>query len=208
MYERFREDPASVGPTWQEFFSDFKPAGTPKADSTAEIVRPVAAPTPQPVATSPGVEPPAPRVVLATEIIPDPPAEPLRGVSAAIASNMEKSLTVPTATSFRNVPAKLLEVNRKVMNNYRARVGQGKVSFTHIIGYAIVRAIADNVPNMKNGYTVDADRTSTSVWPSTLTRAKASAHLLFQCCATPTRSTSRASCLRTTKSFARFVPTN
>ena len=35
MYERFREDPASVGPTWQEFFSDFKPAGTPKADSTA-----------------------------------------------------------------------------------------------------------------------------------------------------------------------------
>jgi len=157
MYERFREDPASVGPTWQEFFSDFKPAGAPKADSTAEIVRPVAAPTPQPVATSPGVEPPAPRVVLATEIIPDPPAEALRGVSAAIASNMEKSLTVPTATSFRNVPAKLLEVNRKVMNNYRARVGQGKVSFTHIIGYAIVRAIADNVPNMKNGYTVDAD---------------------------------------------------
>jgi len=157
MYERFREDPASVGPTWQEFFSDFKPAGTPKADSTAEIVRPVVAPKPQPVATSPGVEPPAPRVVLATEIIPDPPAEALRGVSAAIASNMEKSLTVPTATSFRNVPAKLLEVNRKVMNNYRARVGQGKVSFTHIIGYAIVRAIADNVPNMKNGYTVDAD---------------------------------------------------
>lgn len=157
MYERFREDPASVGPTWQEFFSDFKPAGAPKADPTAEIVRPVVAPVPQPVATSPGVEPPAPRVVLATEIVPDPPAEALRGVSAAIASNMEKSLTVPTATSFRNVPAKLLEVNRKVMNNYRARVGQGKISFTHIIGYAIVRAIADSVPNMKNGFTVNAD---------------------------------------------------
>ncbi|NBW92367.1 MAG: multifunctional oxoglutarate decarboxylase/oxoglutarate dehydrogenase thiamine pyrophosphate-binding subunit/dihydrolipoyllysine-residue succinyltransferase subunit, partial [Actinobacteria bacterium] len=67
------------------------------------------------------------------------------------------SLTVPTATSFRNVPAKLLEVNRKVMNNYRSRTGQPKISFTHIIGYAIVRAIADAVPNMKNSYLVDAD---------------------------------------------------
>eukprot|EP01041_Mallomonas_annulata_P027922 gene27922-49662_t len=58
----------------------------------------------------------------------------------AIAANMERSLSVPTATSFRNVPAKLLEVNRKVINGYRSRSGQGKVSFTHLIGYAIVRA--------------------------------------------------------------------
>ena len=56
---------------------------------------------------------------------------------------MTASLEVPTATSFRNVPAKLLEVNRKVINGYRARSGMGKVSFTHLIGYAIVRAIAE-----------------------------------------------------------------
>jgi len=163
MYERFREDPNSVGDTWKEFFSDFKPAGAPKVDSTAEIIRP-ALPAelreegakPQPVVTSPGVVPPTPKIST-SEIIPDGEPEPLRGVSAAIASNMEKSLTVPTATSFRNVPAKLLEVNRKVMNNYRSRTGQPKISFTHIIGYAIVRAIADTVPNMKNGFVVDAD---------------------------------------------------
>jgi len=163
MYERFREDPNSVGDTWKEFFSDFKPAGTPKPDSTAEIIRPALPPElreesakPQPVVTSPGVEPPAPKIAT-SEIIPDGEPEPLRGVSAAIATNMEKSLTVPTATSFRNVPAKLLEVNRKVMNNYRLRTGQPKISFTHIIGYAIVRAIADAVPSMKNGYVTDAD---------------------------------------------------
>ncbi|MGA0080747.1 MAG: multifunctional oxoglutarate decarboxylase/oxoglutarate dehydrogenase thiamine pyrophosphate-binding subunit/dihydrolipoyllysine-residue succinyltransferase subunit [Ilumatobacteraceae bacterium] len=163
MFERFREDPNSVSDTWKEFFSDFKPAGAPKADSTAEIIRPALPPElreegakPRPVVTSPGVEPPAPKIAT-TEIIPDGEPEPLRGVSAAIATNMEKSLTVPTATSFRNVPAKLLEVNRKVMNNYRSRTGQPKISFTHIIGYAVVRAIADAVPNMKNGYLTDAD---------------------------------------------------
>ena len=74
-----------------------------------------------------------------------------------IVKNMEASLDVPTATSFRNVPAKLLEVNRKVINGYRSRSGLGKVSFTHIIGYAIVQAIAEAVPNMKNGYVEGSD---------------------------------------------------
>jgi 2-oxoglutarate dehydrogenase E1 component len=70
---------------------------------------------------------------------------------------MERSLTVPTATSFRDVPAKLLEVNRKVINGYRSRSGQGKVSFTHLIGYAVVRAIADAVPNMGNSFAAGSD---------------------------------------------------
>ena len=65
--------------------------------------------------------------------------------------------TVPTATSFRNVPAKLLEVNRKVINGFRARSGQTKISFTHLIGWAIVRAIADAVPAMKNAYVLGED---------------------------------------------------
>ena len=53
---------------------------------------------------------------------------------------------VPTATSFREVPAKLLEVNRRIINGYLGRTRGGKVSFTHLIGYAIVRAVADTVP--------------------------------------------------------------
>ena len=80
------------------------------------------------------------------------PGELIKGVGAAIVRNMAASLEVPTATSFRNIPAKLLEVNRKVINGYRSRSGMGKVSFTHLIGYAIVRAIAETVPNMKNGF--------------------------------------------------------
>jgi 2-oxoglutarate dehydrogenase E1 component len=70
---------------------------------------------------------------------------------------MSASLEVPTATSFREVPARLLEVNRKIINGHLGRKQTGKVSFTHLIGYAVVRAIADEMPAMNNTYEADAD---------------------------------------------------
>ena len=66
----------------------------------------------------------------------------LRGAAARTAANMSASLTVPTATSVRPIPAKLLVDNRIVINNHLARGRGGKISFTHLIGYAIVRALA------------------------------------------------------------------
>ena len=67
---------------------------------------------------------------------------PLRGSAARVVSNMTTSLAVPTATSFRVIPAKLLEVNRLILNNQLARTGTaGKVSFTHLIGWAVVQAV-------------------------------------------------------------------
>ena len=73
---------------------------------------------------------------------------------ARIVANMTLSLSVPTATSVRDVPAKLLEVERNIVNRFLARSRGGKVSFTHIIAYAIVRALTD-VPAMKNTYFED-----------------------------------------------------
>ncbi|MEH3033802.1 MAG: multifunctional oxoglutarate decarboxylase/oxoglutarate dehydrogenase thiamine pyrophosphate-binding subunit/dihydrolipoyllysine-residue succinyltransferase subunit [Aeromicrobium erythreum] len=78
----------------------------------------------------------------------------LRGAPARTAANMDESLTVPTATSVRSVPVKLLFDNRIVINNHLARARGGKVSFTHIIGYAVVRALAA-MPEMNTGYEVD-----------------------------------------------------
>ena len=69
--------------------------------------------------------------------------EPLRGAAARTVENMEASLGVPTATSVRAMPAKLLEVNRQILNNQLARTGAGKVSFTHLIAFAVLRALAD-----------------------------------------------------------------
>ena len=159
MYERYRDDSDSVSTTWQEFFSDYRSTGAATPSNSAEKIVPVLSKPIAPVKSEPmtNVEVPKPRVIKPVEIIADGPAELIRGVAAVIATNMEQSLGVPTATSFRNVPAKLLEVNRRVINNYRARTGQGKVSFTHIIGYAVVRAIADAMPNLKNSFLRDAD---------------------------------------------------
>jgi 2-oxoglutarate decarboxylase len=75
----------------------------------------------------------------------------LRGAAARTAANMSASLAVPTATSVRAVPAKLLIDNRIVINNHLARGRGGKISFTHLIGYAVVRALA-TVPEMNNSF--------------------------------------------------------
>jgi multifunctional 2-oxoglutarate metabolism enzyme len=76
---------------------------------------------------------------------------PLRGVAARIVQNMDASLSVPTATSVRAVPAKLLVDNRIVINNHLTRGRGGKVSFTHIIGFALVQALAEH-PEMNYSF--------------------------------------------------------
>ncbi len=66
---------------------------------------------------------------------------PLRGMSKTLAVNMDESLTIPTATSVRTIPAKLMIDNRIVINNHMSRTRGGKISFTHLIGWALIRAI-------------------------------------------------------------------
>jgi 2-oxoglutarate dehydrogenase E1 component len=65
----------------------------------------------------------------------------LRGPAAAVVRNMAASLELPTATSVRAIPVKLLFDNRIVINNHLKRARGGKVSFTHLIGYAMVQAL-------------------------------------------------------------------
>jgi 2-oxoglutarate decarboxylase len=92
----------------------------------------------------------------ASEPSQDEPAQPLRGAAGRIVANMEASLGVPTATSVRAVPAKLLEVNRTIVNNQLSRSTGGKVSFTHLIGYAVVKGLVA-VPAMNAAFVADAD---------------------------------------------------
>jgi 2-oxoglutarate decarboxylase len=88
---------------------------------------------------------------------------PLRGAANAVVKNMNASLTVPTATSVRAVPAKLLADNRVVINNQLKRTRGGKISFTHLIGFAVVQALAD-FPVM-NRHFAETDGKPTVVQP-------------------------------------------
>ncbi|RGE24347.1 multifunctional oxoglutarate decarboxylase/oxoglutarate dehydrogenase thiamine pyrophosphate-binding subunit/dihydrolipoyllysine-residue succinyltransferase subunit [Leucobacter sp. wl10] len=68
---------------------------------------------------------------------------PLRGMARTLSKNMDQSLTVPTATSVRTIPAKLLIDNRIVINNHLRRSRGGKVSFTHLIGWALIQSLKE-----------------------------------------------------------------
>ncbi len=152
LYERFQENPESIPPRWRAYFEGRAPdadGATPSSNGQAATATPPPpppavdlAPPPAPAAAPPTPASPAPAATSAAPPAGDA-AEPLRGVAARIAENMEASLGVPTATSVRTIPAKLLEVNRQILNNHLARSGGGKVSFTHLIAYAVVRALRE-----------------------------------------------------------------
>ena len=146
LYQRFQADPESVDEHWRSFFAGEAqaPNGAP-SQPTAPVPAPTPAPAAPAISTSP---PPGPRP---GPILLDAEPELLRGAAARTVDNMEESLGVPTATSVRTIPAKLLEVNRQILNNQLARTGAGKVSFTHLIAFAVVRALAD-FPNLNSSF--------------------------------------------------------
>ena len=109
------------------------PSGAAAAPSTAPAGAPFAVPAGAAAGTATKAAEPQVRAG-AAEIR-------LRGAAARTALNMAASLSVPTATSVRTVPAKLLIDNRIVINNHLKRGRGGKASFTHLIGFAIVRAL-------------------------------------------------------------------
>ncbi|NEV87859.1 multifunctional oxoglutarate decarboxylase/oxoglutarate dehydrogenase thiamine pyrophosphate-binding subunit/dihydrolipoyllysine-residue succinyltransferase subunit [Streptomyces tendae] len=124
------------------------PAKPAAAAPAAPAAKPAAAPAkpaakPQAKAAAPakdaGAAPEGPELVT------------LRGPAAAVAKNMNASLELPTATSVRAVPVKLLFDNRIVINNHLKRARGGKISFTHLIGYAMVQAIKA-MPSMNHSF--------------------------------------------------------
>jgi 2-oxoglutarate decarboxylase len=150
MFERFVADPASVGESWREFFADYHPAPVPR-------------PVPAPARPEPPLPASSPSAGVTTNaqmgaILQRSGAEPvaLRGPASRIAANMQASLGVPTATSVRSVPARLLEINRQVLNDQLARTTGAKVSFTHLIAYAVVRALVA-IPALNASFVADID---------------------------------------------------
>ncbi len=131
-----------------------KAAGTPAAESKAaepKAAEPKAAEPKAAGAKPAAAESAGPQPVASTKPAPSG-ATPLKGPAARVVTNMNASLAVPTATSVRAVPAKLLIDNRTVINNALQRGRGGKVSFTHLIGFAVVKALAE-MPEMNNGFT-------------------------------------------------------
>jgi 2-oxoglutarate decarboxylase len=170
LYEQYQRDKHLVDKAWWEFFADYTPehasvSGKAAAAAATLTSHAAAAPTAvaPPAAAAPATPAPAqptagpaptPRDITRPQAPPaqsDAVVRPLKGPAARVVTNMQASLDVPTATSVRSVPAKLLIDNRVVINNHLARSRGGKVSFTHLIGYAMVKALAV-MPEMNYSY--------------------------------------------------------
>jgi multifunctional 2-oxoglutarate metabolism enzyme len=115
-------------------------AATPAREPVREAAVPVQA------APAPATQPQAPPVAAeeAVERI------PIRGPALRIAENMEASLGVPTATSQRQIPIKLLDDNRRLINQHLAGSGR-KVSYTHLVARAILKAL-ETFPQLNDSY--------------------------------------------------------
>ena len=190
LYEKYVVDKNSVDETWWPTLEKYGAtaglqtpavAVTPSQPAPIQVPPPPAAPGEavtgaQPIARTtslPGSSPiPADaRVLEGVGELAEPAEEDvyttLKGMSKTLAANMDVSLTVPTATSVRAIPAKLLIDNRIVLNNHLSRHRGGKVSFTHILGFALVRALKE-FPS-QNVFYEEVDGKPTMVAPAHVT---------------------------------------
>jgi 2-oxoglutarate dehydrogenase E1 component len=134
LFKQFQNNPEEVPEQWKKFFKGIsgpEPANGKHNNAAAPVVKNVKMP-----------EPGDGDKVLT-----------LAGSAARILENMDTSLTIPVATSQRTIPVKLLEENRRIINQYLKRINQGKISFTHLIGWAIIKAISKN-PVMNSAFTI------------------------------------------------------
>ena len=171
MYELFLQDKNLVDSSWWPVLENYhRTAATPGAvGGEAQIPEvigeepPVEAPTTSPGTTTPvarttsveakpqpiPADAPATAPITTAAADAEPQPEPentvvaLKGPAKSLASNMDASLTVPTATSVRTIPAKLMIDNRIVINNHLKRARGGKVSFTHLIAWAMVQTLKE-----------------------------------------------------------------
>jgi 2-oxoglutarate dehydrogenase E1 component len=153
MYEQYKVNPDAVDKEWWPILEKFQTmqASTPSVPA-APTATPPAAPTDAAiVAKTTRVEPkpqPIPAqapVTSSIDIVEDgeDTVTFLKGMQKSLVTNMDASLSVPTATSVRTIPAKLLIDNRIVINSHLGRTRGGKVSFTHLLGFAIIRALKE-----------------------------------------------------------------
>jgi multifunctional 2-oxoglutarate metabolism enzyme len=132
--------PVPVAPAPVEASASSAPPASVPVTGSQPIARTTSAPPQrQPI---PAQAPAAAATASALES-PDDTVTPLKGMAKSLAANMDASLSVPTATSVRTIPAKLMIDNRIVINNHLKRARGGKVSFTHLIAWAMVQALRE-----------------------------------------------------------------
>jgi len=156
LLNRFRSNPELVDDSWRSYFSELlgdgaQPSGNGRNTAVATTdgnTDPIARSDSALAATAAA---PERNAALTPDHETDVEVVPIRGAALKIVENMETSLAVPTATSQRRIPVKLLDENRRIINKYLTENDRGKASYTHLIAWAILRALED-FPQLNDGY--------------------------------------------------------
>jgi 2-oxoglutarate decarboxylase len=154
LLTRYKSDPNLVDESWRTFFGDLLKGEAPAASGNGQASTAQTAPAVEKASTNQTANVQTavqPKTQPTVSVGADVEVKAITGASKKIVENMEQSLTVPTATSVRTMPVKVLEENRRVINENLQISGRGKVSFTHIIAWAIIKA-AKVYPQMNFGY--------------------------------------------------------
>ena len=163
LLNRYQSDPNLVDDSWRQFFKELTNGANGNQQPTVNSQQSEAAPMPnngrQVHDNKPGAAVSAPTPDL-TASIRNPKSEirnldgvevkTIIGGAKKIVENMEESLTVPTATSNRQIPVKLLDENRKIINDNLKKRGR-KVSYTHLIAWALIKSL-QAYPNLNTGF--------------------------------------------------------
>src|ERR1700678_4448778 len=136
LYHQYLHDRQTVDADWKEVFESNGHAVPANGNAPATAV---AAPAPKAVAAP------------VTPLGPGDQLVPLRAPALRIAENMTASLTMPVATSQRVMPVKVIDENRRLINERRQMAGKSKISYTHIVAWAIVKAV-ETVPALNQAY--------------------------------------------------------
>ncbi len=150
---QYLEDPAQVDERWRRTF-DAVAAGR-KLNSQPGTAAPVRVDAPVPKEAKPGPR----RIEQAKFLADSEQIVPMHGAASKIAENMQASLSVPTATSQRPIPVKVIDENRRLINQHFDLTAGGRISYTHLIGWAIVKAL-QQFPNINHAYTEVEGRAS------------------------------------------------
>jgi 2-oxoglutarate decarboxylase len=146
------EPPSPPAPTPQESKGSPSPLTNNGNTAPAAVANSASAALPNPASTAVATTTPtAPAKQPSKAVGATDQLIPLRGAAARIAENMTASLSIPVATSQRQIPVRVIEENRNTINQQRALQGRGKLSFTHLIAWAIVKAIKSN-PSLNHAY--------------------------------------------------------
>ncbi len=172
LLSRFRSNPELVDESWRAYFTELLGDGAPVSGGNSETALadqprevPIAENGGRGAATALAAKATAPAKSAAPAATPKQPATaatapsdgtggtPIRGAALKIVENMEASLSVPTATSQRRIPVKLLDENRRLINKHLQENDRGKASYTHVIAWALLRAL-DEFPQLNDGFEV------------------------------------------------------